>query len=75
MYTLGKSTRMHALRAEIIPINRIARSCHLVPLFGRVKEPLWTSENVADVCRTFLFNHYFDYYLFAMVKAQRRQCL
>ncbi|KAI0685410.1 hypothetical protein BC835DRAFT_1408839 [Cytidiella melzeri] len=69
--TLSQSTRMHVSHAKIIPASRIARSCHLVPVFGRVKDPRWTSENVVDVCDYFYFNHYFDHHLFAMIKAQR----
>ncbi len=66
---------MHHSHAKIIAIDRIARSCHLVPCFGQVKEPCWTAENVAELCHAFWVNHYFDTHLFSMIKARRRGCL
>ncbi len=75
LFCIRKSTRMHLPHSEVITIDRIARSCHLVPLFGRVKNPRWTSENVAELCHIFWLNHYFDIHIFLMIKARRRGCL
>ncbi|KAI0689346.1 hypothetical protein BC835DRAFT_1256530, partial [Cytidiella melzeri] len=46
LFTLSQSTRMCVSHAKIIPVSCIARSCHLIPVFGHVKDPQWTSENV-----------------------------
>ncbi|KAI0685464.1 hypothetical protein BC835DRAFT_1290127, partial [Cytidiella melzeri] len=39
LFTLSQSTCMHVPHAEIISVSRIAWSCHLAPVFGRVKDP------------------------------------
>ncbi|KAH7904460.1 hypothetical protein BJ138DRAFT_987633, partial [Hygrophoropsis aurantiaca] len=46
MFIVSRSTRMHRRHAEIVPINRIVRSCHLIPDFGRHKDPSWHADNV-----------------------------
>lgn len=69
LFSVSHSTRMGHPNAEVMPINRIVRSCHLIPLYGRAKDPQWTSENVRDLCRTFLVNAYFDVHSFTLFKA------
>ncbi|KAI0085458.1 hypothetical protein BDY19DRAFT_896743 [Irpex rosettiformis] len=75
LMSITRSTRMHRPHAEIILVDRIVRSCHLIPHFGRTKEPGWTSENVAELCRVFWFNHYLDFHIFAMLMLRRRDCI
>lgn len=75
LHTVTRSTRMHQPYAEIIEVDRILRSCHLVPMFGRVIEPSWTAENVVELCRSFYVNHYIDYHMYIMVVAQLKGCI
>lgn len=75
LQTITRSTRMHLPYAEILEVDRIVRNCHLIPKFGRVKEPSWTADNVTELCETFYFNTYIDLHLFVMVKARLRGCV
>ncbi|KZP05730.1 hypothetical protein FIBSPDRAFT_666170, partial [Athelia psychrophila] len=48
LYPVTRSTRMRLPYAEVIEVDRIVRNCHLIPKFGRVKQPSWTAENVIE---------------------------
>ncbi|KAJ7051459.1 hypothetical protein C8F01DRAFT_999273 [Mycena amicta] len=67
MYEISPSTRMNQPHSEVIPISGIARSCHLIPVFGRrAIDPTWVSEYVLDQCKSFYLNPYLrhhDFYL------------
>ncbi|KAJ7055382.1 hypothetical protein C8F01DRAFT_1321222, partial [Mycena amicta] len=67
MYEISPSTRMNQPHSEVIPISRIVRSCHLIPVFGcRAIDPTWVSEYVLDQCKSFYLNPYLrhhDFYL------------
>lgn len=75
LFTVTRSTRMGHPNAEILTIDRIVQSCHIIPHFGRTKEPAWTSENAAELGRTLLVNTYIDFHLFAMIKARHYRCI
>lgn len=62
---------MRHVYGEVIEVDRIVRNCHLVPKFGRVKEPRWTSENVLELCRAFHPNPYADIHLFSLFNGHR----
>ena len=67
MYKITPSTRQHRRNASIIPISSIARSCHLIPLFGRAIDWSWRQDNVLKKCNTFYVNPYLrhiDFVLF-----------
>lgn len=74
LMSISRSTRMHRRFGEVIPLDQIVRSCHLVPQFGRVKDPQWTWENVAELCEVFWVNHYMDLHFFVMFVLNRRGC-
>lgn len=54
-------------QAEVIPADSIIRSCHLLPVFGKIGErsPFWKSDNVLDRCEHFFFNEFLDLHTFA----------
>ncbi|KAJ7453512.1 hypothetical protein FB451DRAFT_1519921 [Mycena latifolia] len=67
MHQVSLSSRNLRQNSEIIPITDIARSCHLIPVFGRSVNPTWTSERVLDQAKSFYLNPYLrhhDFYLF-----------
>ncbi|KIP05982.1 hypothetical protein PHLGIDRAFT_73354 [Phlebiopsis gigantea 11061_1 CR5-6] len=79
MFVVARSTRttggiQHAY-GEIVDAGRIARNCYLSPKYGRIKSTLWTSETVADVCKTFHFNPYIDYHLYCQFVLRHRGCI
>ena len=74
-FTVTKSSRMHRVHAEIVEASRLVRNCHLMPKFGRVKDPSWTAENVADLCRTFYVNSYIDYHMYCLFKLMYNGCI
>ena len=67
MYKITPSTRQHRRNASIIPVSRVARSCHLIPQFGRSVHCSWKQDNVLGKCSTFFVNPYLrhiDFVLF-----------
>ncbi|KAI0694131.1 hypothetical protein BC835DRAFT_1275020, partial [Cytidiella melzeri] len=74
LISLTRSTRMHRPHAEIIALEWIVCSCHLIPHFNRVKEPHWTSENITELYQMFWVNHYIDFHFYAMFVLRRRDC-
>ncbi|KAI5985083.1 hypothetical protein EDD15DRAFT_2374582 [Pisolithus albus] len=75
MYIVSRSTRMHRRFAEIIPIEHIVRSCHLLPDFGKERDSRWTAANVGLMCDRFFVNPYIDYHTFCLMKLGRRNCI
>jgi hypothetical protein len=63
--TITRATRNRRPFAEVISIDRIARSCHLLPSFGRHADRSWHSDNVHDNCNTFHLNTWIDIQTFA----------
>ena len=59
MYKVSLSTRNGGYgNTAIIPITHIVRSCHLVPVFGKEIDRLWTCENVLKQSSHFFLNPY-----------------
>lgn len=68
MYPVRKALRNGETSAFVVPIELISRSVHLLPKWGR-KVPLeWKSENVLDICPTFLVNSFKDMSTYVNVK-------
>ncbi|KAJ3004511.1 hypothetical protein NUW54_g4780 [Trametes sanguinea] len=60
LYKIARSLRRGARLASIIPVENIARSCHLFPDFGAAVPREWTSSNVLEHCSTFYVNSFAD---------------
>ena len=54
--------------AAIVPLESIERSVHLVPKFGAVKPPEWTSETVLNLCDTFFVNSFTDRHTYITIR-------
>lgn len=74
LHSVTHSSWQHHPYAQIIDIGHIVHNCHLIPKFRRVKDPTWTSDNVADLCKSFYVNHYIDLYMFCMLKMGNLGC-
>src|SRR5579872_2213526 len=48
MYKVAPSTRQRRRNASVIPILWVARSCHLIPQFGRAIPHSWRQDNVLE---------------------------
>ncbi|KAI0816851.1 hypothetical protein BC628DRAFT_1479638 [Trametes gibbosa] len=60
LYQVIRSVRGSSRLASIIPVDRIVRSCHLLPRFWAVAPREWTSSNVLEKCSTFYVNAFTD---------------
>jgi len=68
MYKTSRSSRQHHRNASIIPVSQIARSCHLIPIFGREVDPRWTTNNVLEESKEFYVNHYLRHLDFVLMR-------
>jgi len=68
MYKTSRSSRQHRRNASIIPASQIARSCHLVPVFGREIDTGWTTHNVLEESKEFYVNHYLRHLDFVLMR-------
>jgi hypothetical protein len=64
IYSVSRSTVDRKPRAEIVPLESIVSSCHLIPKFGTKIPSSWTAENVLQVCRSFFLNRWIDLRMF-----------
>ncbi|KLO08261.1 hypothetical protein SCHPADRAFT_835579, partial [Schizopora paradoxa] len=65
LYQLSRAMlRGQKRNAEVIPLRNIVSSCHLVPRFGKVCDPLITSPNALDHSQQFYFNPYLHLHAF-----------
>lgn len=75
MYKITWSTRNGGqVNAAIIPIDRIARSCHLIPVFGDEIDPSWNQDNIYKKCSDFFLNPYLrhlDFFLLRYLPTQK----
>ena len=60
LYRIARSFRNHAPRSIVIPVPRIFRSCHLLPVCEGPVDRTWTSDNVLDRCTDFYLNTFID---------------
>ncbi|KAH9953771.1 hypothetical protein BGW80DRAFT_1191841 [Lactifluus volemus] len=58
LYSVKHASRNRCPAVEVIPVERIARSCHLIPHFNTHCPRSWTSQDVLEVAETFYYNPY-----------------
>ena len=51
----------------IVPLSSIRQSCMLTPAFGRQVDRDWTSDNVLDLCTSFLVNNWASKYAYQTI--------
>ncbi|KAK0476283.1 hypothetical protein EDD18DRAFT_1385437 [Armillaria luteobubalina] len=69
MFKVQRSTHSgQRLRASIIPVTYISRSCQLSPYFGRSMDRTWSSNNVLDLCQSFHVNSYLRHIDFVLLR-------
>ncbi|KAJ7749142.1 hypothetical protein B0H16DRAFT_1847253 [Mycena metata] len=72
LHTIRRSTRNNHVYGEIIGVDRIVRNCHLLPKFGRNKDPSWTTENVVERCPAFFPSPYSDTHSFCLFRVGKK---
>jgi hypothetical protein len=60
LFKITRPLDAHQRQASIIPVTRIQRSVHLIPMFGPRVPQSWASDNVMDKCETFFVNCFSD---------------
>lgn len=50
--------------SSITPLTSIRQSCMLFPVFGQSANTSWTTNNVLDVCTSFLVNNWSNMYAY-----------
>jgi hypothetical protein len=58
LYSVTHASRNRRPAIEIIPVEHIVRSCHLIPHFGAHCPRSWTSRNVLETAGSFYYNPY-----------------
>lgn len=67
LYKVSRDTRNGARLASVVPVERLERSCHLLPRFGPVAPRDWTSSSVLDDCTSFWVNAHTDRYTYKLI--------
>ena len=62
MYRISRSTTDGCRSAEVIAVDSIVCSVHLIPRFGPSTPQDWNSFTVLDQCHTFYVNPFTDRY-------------
>lgn len=64
LLSTSRSVSQQRPRSGVIPLDRLLRSCHLLPIFPSIQDggvPAdWTSANVLDKCPRFLLNEFLN---------------
>jgi hypothetical protein len=65
LLSVSRTSRNNGPISEIIPLNSIVSSCHLIPRFGTKYLPAkWDSDSVLEECRSFFLNKYISIQFF-----------
>ncbi|CDO74667.1 hypothetical protein BN946_scf184828.g7 [Trametes cinnabarina] len=68
LYKVAKSYRGMKRRAVVVPVDRIFRSCHLLPVCDRAIDRSWSSETVLDECDIMYLNTFSDHHMYLFVE-------
>ncbi|KZV76152.1 hypothetical protein PENSPDRAFT_598761 [Peniophora sp. CONT] len=68
LYKVQRSMTDLQRTAIVVPLDRIFRSCHLVPEFGKQVDRRWKSETVLEQCDTFYLNSFIDDHMYFFVE-------
>ena len=68
MHIVKWSTRLHKRKAEIISINNVVSSCHLMAKCGTQIDQSYTTDDVLEKATTFYLNPYIDVDTFSKIK-------
>jgi hypothetical protein len=59
LFPVTRASRNNEPVSEIIPLDSIISSCHLIPRFGTNFHPAkWDSDNALEECKSFFLNKY-----------------
>ena len=65
LFPVSRTSRNNAPISEIIPLDSILSSCHIIPRFGTKYLPAkWDSDSVLEECRSFFLNKYLNIQFF-----------
>ncbi|KAI0824025.1 hypothetical protein BC628DRAFT_1381212 [Trametes gibbosa] len=67
LYKISRSLRRGDRIASIVPVQNIARSCHLFPDFGAAVPRTWASSTVLEDCTSFFVNSFADRNTYKMI--------
>ncbi|KAL1685054.1 hypothetical protein GGG16DRAFT_67074 [Schizophyllum commune] len=68
MFNIKLATRQGVQHSAVIPVTRIVRSCHLIPVFGRSVNPHWTATRALDLAPKFYLNPYLRHHDFFLLR-------
>jgi hypothetical protein len=61
LFPVTRASRNNGPVSEIIPLNTIVSSCHLIPRFGMNYHPAkWDTDTVLEECKSFFLNKYLN---------------
>lgn len=67
MYKVNREYRGADRTSSVIDVQNIRRSVLLIPKFGPVTPPQWTSDNVLELCSVFFVNSHTNRHTFITV--------
>lgn len=67
LYKVARSYLGLERRAIVVPLDKIYRSCHLLPDFGKEANKDWTSDSMLETCNTFFLNPFSDIHMYVFV--------
>ena len=60
-FPVTRASRNNGPLSEIIPLDSIVSSCHLIPRFGTKYHPAkWNSDSVLEECKSFFLNKHLN---------------
>ncbi|EIW81904.1 hypothetical protein CONPUDRAFT_54049, partial [Coniophora puteana RWD-64-598 SS2] len=60
LYRVNRDSRNGEKQVSVVPLDRVERSVHLIPKWGRAVPSEWASHTVLDLCNTFYLNVFKD---------------